>query len=101
MAQTNPGTGGSGVRRKRKSVGQCLELLLKQEIADTDTRQSLSQMGVAEKDMNNAMRLALALFRKAAGGDLSATKTLLELIGESRDAPGGGNVVIHIVDDLK
>lgn len=101
MAQTNPGVPGSGGRRKRKSVGQCLELLLGQEIADTDTRQALSRMGISEKEMRNSMALALALFRKAAGGDLSATKTLLELMGESRDTPGGGNVVIHIVDDLK
>lgn len=100
MAQTNLAGSGPSGRRKRKSVGQCLELLLKQDIADADTRQALSRMGVAEKDMQNSMALALALFRKAAGGDLSAAKTLLELMGESRDALGG-NVVIHIVDDLK
>lgn len=84
-------------RKKRRAIREYLELLLRLEMPPED-KEAAALLGVPEKDMNNAMRLALSLFRKAAAGDLSALK---EIRAITEDEFSGGNVVIHIVDDLK
>lgn len=87
-------------RRKRKTIRECLEMLLAKDVTDDEAREMLAGMGIAETDMQNPMLIAVGLFRKAADGDVQAVKTLLEAMGESKETPGG-NVVVNIIDDLK
>lgn len=87
-------------RRKRKTIRECLEMLLAKDVADEDAREMLAGMGIADVDMQNPMLIAAGLFRRAADGDVQAVKTLLEAMGESK-GDTCGNVVVNIIDDLK
>lgn len=88
----------SGVaRRKQKALRECLQMLLRMDMSEED-RQAAALAGIPDKEMSNAMRLALALFHKAAGGDLAAIKEIRSL---AEEGDGQGGLVVKFIDDLK
>lgn len=92
------GKASGAARRKKKALSECLKLLLSLDMSQED-RESAARMGVPDREMHNAMGLALALFKKAAGGDLAALREIKAAV-EPADGAEGGKVVIQIVDDL-
>ena len=94
----------SGVsRRKRKALKENMELLLNLGISGQEEFNELSAMGIPMKAMDNAMLLTVALFRKAAGGDVAAWKEIRDLIGEAGPGEareGGGIIELQSVQPL-
>ena len=91
------GKASGAARRRRKALRECLQLLLRLDMPEEE-RRAAALAGIPEEEMSNAMGLALALFRKAAGGDLAAIKEIRAMVDE-RD--GGGGLVVKFIDDLK
>lgn len=83
-------------RRARKTLRENMELLLSLPVSDKQ-KGKLKSLGVGNEDMDNAMLVTAALFRRAADGDVGAIKELRNLIGEDYFS-GGGEV--HIIDDM-
>lgn len=75
-----------------------LKSLLNERLSQAEA-QSLKDEGFQLKHPTRKTAVMIALYKKAAGGDLSAIKELRGIVGENReDAPAGGTVVI--VDDI-
>lgn len=70
-------------RRAKKTLRENMELILSLPVKDGRKKEKLEELGIGTDDMSNAMVIAAALFRKAAGGDVSAVKELRDLIGET------------------
>ena len=94
------GKASAAARKKRKAIKECMEILLSSDVSNPEDYNALAAAGFDAKDISNPMLIALGLFGKAKAGDVQAVKTLLELIGETKEQ-SGGNVVINIVDDIK
>ncbi len=93
------GKASGAARRKKRALADCLRLLLSLDMTQEE-KNAAADIGVPDQEMHNAMRLALALFKKAAGGDLAALREIKAAV-EPEGAGGEGKVVINIVDDLQ
>lgn len=84
-AQKNGQKGGkrSGeVRREKKRLRDCAELLLSLPVADTDKWNKLAELGVPPEDIDNRMLMVTGLLNQASKGDTAAAKEIRNLIGE-------------------
>lgn len=80
--QSKGGKASQEVQRKRKLMREQAELLLSLPLKDKAAKKKLKQMGVDADNQDNQMLIVLQLWRRAANGDLEATKLLIELMGE-------------------
>ena len=69
-------------RRQRKTLKENMNLLLNLDVTSTRDFNRLTAMGVPVEDIDNAMLLTAAMFKKAASGDVAAYKEIRDLIGE-------------------
>ncbi|MDE7363094.1 MAG: hypothetical protein K2N38_14315 [Oscillospiraceae bacterium] len=77
----------SGVTRRRKrDLRAAMKELLELPVTDTELWNSISTLGVDPKNINNCAALVVALFSKAARGDVAAFKEIRSLMGEDKDA---------------
>lgn len=80
--QTKGGYARAEKERARKTMREQAELLLSLPLKDKAAKKKLKELGVELKEQDNQMLIILQLWRRAAGGDLEATKLLMELMGE-------------------
>ena len=59
-----------------------MKTLLSMPVTDTEEWNKLSVMGVNPSEIDNSMRITVALFLKACDGDVQAFKEIRNLIGE-------------------
>ena len=71
------------VRRRKKLLKECMENLLQMPVSDKKIYKKLESMGVAPEDIDNRYQITVALFLKAASGDVSAYKEIRDLMGEN------------------
>lgn len=69
-------------RRRKKQLKDCMKALLSMPVTDTEEWNKLSVMGVNPSEIDNSMRITVALFLKACDGDVQAFKEIRNLIGE-------------------
>ena len=93
------GKASAAARKRKKSIGECLEALAAKPVKDREAKRLMASMGIADSDMQYAMLVAVGLLRKAADGDGQAARLLMEAAGEAQAS--GSNVVVNIIDDLK
>lgn len=70
------------VQRKRKLMREQAELLLSLPLKDKAAKKKMRELGIDADNQDNQMLIVLQLWRRAAAGDLEATKLLIELMGE-------------------
>lgn len=80
--QSKGGKASQEKRKLRKTMREQAELLLSLPLKDKAAKKKLREMGVDAENQDNQMLIVLQLWRKAAAGDLEATKLLIELMGE-------------------
>lgn len=80
--QSKGGKASQEKQRKRKLMREQAELLLSLPLKDKAAKKKLEQMGVDAENQDNQMLIILQLWKRAAAGDLEATKLLIELMGE-------------------
>lgn len=91
------GKASGAARRKQKALRECLQTLLRLDMSEKD-RQAAALAGIPDHEMSNTMQLALALFRKASGGDLAAIKEIRAMVEKEG---GDSGLVVKFIDDLK
>jgi len=77
-----------------------MELLLGLDVSEAKDLDQLAALGIPVEEIDNAMLLTAALFRKAAGGDVAAWREIRDLIGErglETEDTGGGVVELQAV----
>lgn len=80
--QSKGGKASQEKQRKRKLMREQAELLLSLPLKDKAAKKKLEQMGVDAENQDNQMLIILQLWKRAAAGDLEATKLFIELMGE-------------------
>ncbi len=84
---------------KAKTLKEIMESLLEQKASDQE-KANLSELGFDMKKPTKYTVIMAALYKKAAGGDLSAIKELRSIVsGGATDNLYSG--VVMIVDDIK
>lgn len=68
-------------RRKSKSMKDAMNKLLSLGIQNEANIELLKNMGFEDEDMNNQVVIAVALFNRAASGDVSAARLIADLTG--------------------
>lgn len=76
-------------RRQRKTLKENMNLLLDLEVTGTRDFNKLTAMGIPVEEIDNAMLLTAAMFKKAASGDVAAYKEIRDLIGEGSESENG------------
>lgn len=71
------------VQRERKTMRKQAELLLSLPLKDKAAKKKLKELGIDKEEIDNQMLIVLQLWRRAASGDLEATKLLMDLLGET------------------
>lgn len=70
------------VRRERKTMRECLEILLNMRETDPKILKELEDRGLAPEEITQASRLAMVLIDKAIQGDLKSAIFIRDTIGE-------------------
>lgn len=76
------GRASAEARRQRKTLKENMNLLLNLDVTSARDFNKLTAMGIPVGDIDNAMLLTAAMFKKAASGDVAAYKEIRDLIGE-------------------
>ena len=87
------------MRKKDNALKDALCALLDEKLPKAE-EQSLKDEGYTLKKPTRKAALAIAIYRKAVSGDLSAIKELRSILSEGSTSEISGKAVI-IVDDLK
>ena len=72
----------TAAKKEKARVSSMLKILMSKSIEDPATRRELEALGFKKNEMLNSALVAVAIFKKAAKGDVSAMRLLLELTGD-------------------
>ncbi len=89
-----PSGGDDGLKKKKDFSEELKQVLALPASEDEITR--LSDMKITVKNPTRMTVIAASIYKKAAGGELSAIKELLSVIGVGCDKTGG----VTLVDDI-
>lgn len=85
------------VRRKKRQIKDCMNLLLELPVTSTKDFNKLSRMGIPVEEIDNKMMLVVALFNRAVTlGDVAAVKEIRNIIGDD----AASQDVIDKLDDV-
>lgn len=87
------------MKNTKNALRDALSALLDEKLPEAE-KQSLKDEGFTLKKPTRKAALAIAIYRKAVSGDLSAIKELRSILSEGSTSELSGKAVI-IVDDLK
>ena len=73
-------------RRRKRDLRAAMKELLSLPVCDTDIWNMIAAMGVDPDKIDNTLALVVALFSKAARGDVAAFREIRNLMGEDNDA---------------
>ena len=68
-------------RRKKKKLKEALTALMELPVSERN-KQSMRELGIDDKDMNNQMLVAVAAFQKAIKGDVRAMEFIRDMTGQ-------------------
>lgn len=97
--QSEGGKASGEARRQRKTLRENMNLLLGLGVTNSREFNKLTAPGVPAEDIDNAMLLTAALFKKAAVGDVAAYREIRDLVGESGDSENGN--LLDLIAGLK
>lgn len=85
------------VRRKKRQMKDCMNLLLELPVTSTKDFNKLSRMGIPVEEIDNKMMLVVSLFNRAVTlGDVAAVKEIRNIIGDD----AASQDVIDKLDDV-
>lgn len=88
-------TGGNDI--KNSDLKEEMKKLLTQKLSGEEV-ESLSESGFKISRPTKATNILVALYKKAASGDMSAIKEVLSMISDKPEATGGE---VTIIDDVR
>ena len=87
------------MRENDKLLYKTLKTLLNERLSDAEA-QSLKDEGFEVKNPTRKTAVMIALYKKAAGGDLSAIKELRSIISEKETEKKESGRAVVIIDDI-
>ena len=89
------------MRENDKLLYKTLKTLLNERLSDAEA-QSLKDEGFEVKNPTRKTAVMIALYKKAAGGDLSAVKEIRSIVSENGDdkPESAGSRAVVIIDDI-
>lgn len=87
-------------RRKKKLLKECMEKLLQLPVSDKKIYKKLENMGIPSEDIDNQYRITVALFLKAASGDVAAYREIRDVMGEKDDELDKVDEILNEVDNI-
>ena len=92
--------GGNAMRENDKLLYNTLKALLNEKLPAEEAL-SLKEEGFNIKNPTRKTAVMIALYKKAAAGDLSAIKELRSIVSEKTDEKPEGLKAVMIVDDIR
>lgn len=87
------------MRENDKLLYKTLKTLLNERLSDAEA-QSLKDEGFEVKNPTRKTAVMIALYKKAASGDLSAIKELRSIVSEKYSEKIGTTRAVTIIDDV-
>lgn len=87
------------MRENDKLLYKTLKTLLNERLSDAEA-QSLKDEGFEVKNPTRKTAVMIALYKKAASGDLSAIKELRSIVSEKDSEKIGTTRAVTIIDDV-
>ncbi len=88
------------MRENDKLLYKTLKSILNEKLSAEETL-TLREEGFAVKSPTRKTAVMIALYKKAASGDLSAIKELRSIVSEKTDEKPDGLKAVMIVDDIR
>ncbi len=88
------------MRENDKLLYNTLKSILNERLSDEETL-SLREEGFEVKDPRRKTAIMIALYKKAASGDLSAIRELRSIVSEKTEEKPDGLKAVMIVDDIR
>lgn len=81
------GKNGTKKQREKKTLAECMSLILEASVKDENLKAQMSGMfGIEDDDKTYGMALMIAMFQRGMKGDVSAAKFAAELANSKSDA---------------
>lgn len=81
------GKNGTKKQREKKTLAECMSLILDASVKDENLKAQMSGMfGIEDDDKTYGMALMIAMFQRGMKGDVSAAKFAAELASSKSDA---------------
>lgn len=81
------GKNGTKKQREKKTLAECMSLILNASVKDENLKAQMSGMfGIEDDDKTYGMALMIAMFQRGMKGDVSAAKFAAELANSKSDA---------------
>lgn len=87
------------MKENDKLLYKTLKTLLNERLSDAEA-QSLREEGFEIKNPTRKTAVMVALYKKAAGGDLSAIKELRSIVSEKNEEKTPNSKAVMIIDDI-
>ena len=95
------GKNGTKKQREKKTLAECMSLILDASVKDENLKAQMSGMfGIEDDDKTYGMALMIAMFQRGMKGDVSAAKFATELANSKSDAEKQLNRVQEIMKRL-
>lgn len=88
------------MRESDKLLYKTLKSILNEKLSAEET-QALKEEGFEVKSPTRKTAVMVALYKKAATGDLSAIKELRSIVSEKKDEKPTDNRTVMIIDDIR
>ena len=88
------------MKENDKLLYKTLKTLLNEKLSDAEA-DSLREEGFEIKNPTRKTAVMVALYKKAAAGDLSAIKELRSIVSEKNEDSRSGGKAVMIVDDIR
>ncbi len=88
------------MKENDKLLYKTLKSLLNERLSDAEV-ESLKTEGFEIKDPRRKTAVMIALYKKAAAGDLSAIKELRSIVCEKTDEKSQSGKAVMIIDDIR
>lgn len=87
------------MKENDKLLYKTMKSLLNEKLSDAEVN-TLKDEGFEIKNPTRKTAIAIALYKKAASGDLSAIKELRSIVSEKNDESRSGGKAVMIIDDI-
>lgn len=88
------------MKENDKLLYKTLKTLLNEKLSEAEV-QTLKDEGFEIKNPTRKTAIMIALYKKAAAGELSAIKELRSIVSEKKDECQKGSKAVMIIDDIE
>ena len=81
--------------RRKKTMKQCMEILLNMNVLDKETIKEMKRMGIDARELTYLMLISVGMVKSASRGNIRAAQEIRSLMGENTESQEGDvNILI-------